>query len=326
MSAAKHFPPYELVDQSAIDAARDKTRKLERLYHLTQTHAWDGPAVFASLVEKHGPVGEKLDPRVRGALLEVLSALLWGELAAWSISADLALAIDDVDAKMAATGQVFDEARHFTVLRDYVLALAKAHGASVPRLGGVVRRLLRKVLEADTLAKKLIGMQLLFETNAVVIFRRLGESKQCPILAELMPYFERDESRHVGLGVLYLPRLIATMTTAEAASSSRFQGECLSLLVATGFVVKDSFAILGLEQRDMTERVANMQDDIVRQMVEAHGRGVTRGVLNPKASALGPRILDFVHPEGGIEHAPAWHRVLHEGLGRAVRSLDRALA
>ena len=30
-----------------------------------------------------------------------------------------------------------------------------------------------------------------------------------PVLSDLMPYFERDEARHVGLGVLYLPKLLA---------------------------------------------------------------------------------------------------------------------
>ena len=32
-----------------------------------------------------------------------------------------------------------------------------------------------------------------------------------------MPYFERDEARHVGLGVLYLPRLLAKLGPLEAA-------------------------------------------------------------------------------------------------------------
>ena len=53
-------------------------------------------------------------------MAKIASVLLWGELAAWSISADLALKLTDTDAKMAASSQVFDEARHFYVLRDYL--------------------------------------------------------------------------------------------------------------------------------------------------------------------------------------------------------------
>ena len=322
----ERFPPYDLVDASAVAAARDKTRRLERLYHLTHEHAWDGKATLAALIDKHGPPGRGMAPEMRTSLLRVLSVLLWGELAAWSISADLALEIEDVDAKMAATGQVFDEARHFTVLRDYVMLLAEGDGTPmpIPRLGGTAQKLLSDVLEAPSLAKKLLGMQLLFETNAVVIFRRLSETGVCPILAELLPFFERDESRHVGLGVLYLPRLVARMTRAEAASTASFQARCIFMLIAGGLVLRQDFDRLGLEGRLMAHRVTAMQDDVVRQMVETHGRGVARAILNPRASFIGPKILDFLHPPEGLASRPPLHRAVHRGLTRACSAMDRA--
>src|SRR4051812_2290186 len=200
MPPRENWPPYELVDAGAVAAAEAKSRRLERLYHLTQEHAWDGKAVLAELVAKHGPPGKKLSAETRASLVQLLTVLLWGELAAWTISADLALSIDDMDAKMAATGQVFDEARHFYVMRDYLMLLNRSFTEdgtpqAIPRLGGVARTPLIDVMSTPSLAKKLIGMQLLFETNAVVIFRRLGESGVCPVLGELLPYFERDESR-----------------------------------------------------------------------------------------------------------------------------------
>ncbi len=226
----------------------------------------------------------------------------------------------DTDAKMAATAQVFDEARHFYVMRDYVMALGP-----VPPIGGLPRRLMKKVLDAPTLATKLVGMQLLFETNAVVMFRRIGESGVCPILTELLPYFERDESRHVGLGVMYIPRLVQNMKKAEARRTARFQFECIMLLMAGGFVVRDDFATLGLDQRQMAERVTRMQDDVIRQMTEHHGKGVLRAVLTPKTK-VGATIIDLIHPDGGIEHAPAWHQGLHRGVTTTFKALDRALS
>ncbi len=325
------FPPYELCDSGAVSAAREKSRKLERLYHLTQEHAWDGKAVLGALVDKHGPPGRAMPKETREALAHVLSVLLWGELAAWTISADLALAIDDIDAKMAATAQVFDEARHFYVLRDYVVLLSETPGpdgapTAVPRLGGLARRLLLEVMEAPTLAKKLVGMQLLFETNAVVIFRRLSESGICPILTELLPYFERDESRHVGLGVLYLPRLVGKMSRAEAASTAMFHARCIGMLIAGGFTLRPHFEGLGLDQRLMATRVTAMQDDVMRQMREVHGSSIARAILNPKRSPIGPRVLDFIHPPEGLAAAPEWHRAVHTGVGRLVCAVDRALA
>jgi hypothetical protein len=320
MSRHAHFPPYELIEDRDVQGVEGKTRRLERLYHLTQSHAWDGKAVLGALVDRHGTPGRDLDPAVRESLARVLSILLWGELAAWNISADLAREIDELDAKMAATAQVFDEARHFYVMRDYVKLLGP-----VPPLGGIPRRLLRKVLDAPSLATKLVGMQLLFETNAVVIFRRLGESGVCPILSELLPYFERDESRHVGLGVMYIPRLVAKMTPSEARRTARFQLECILLLMAGGLTLRQDFARLGLDQRLMATRVTSMQHDIVEQMVEARGDRVLAAVLSPR-SGFGPKILDFLHPPSGLQAAGEWHQRLHRGMTSAAHALDRILA
>jgi len=313
------FPPLEMLEQRAVADASGKTRRLERLYHLTQEHSWDGKQVFGGLVDQHGTPGAGMDPELRESLARVMTILMWGELAAWNISADLALKIEDMDAKMAATAQVFDEARHFYVLRDYVTALG-----AVPSLGGLPRRLLSKVLEAPSLATKLVGMQLLFETNAVVIFRRIAEAEVCPILTELLPYFERDESRHVGLGVMYVPRLIARMSPTEARRTARFQLECVLLLMAGGMVVREDFLRLKLDQRLMATRVTSMQDEIVRQMAEQHG-GVLRAVRSPRMG-VGPKVLDLLHPPGGLDGAPAWHQTLHRGVQRACRAVDRALA
>ncbi|HMJ16271.1 MAG TPA: ferritin-like domain-containing protein [Polyangiaceae bacterium] len=320
MAKANRFPPYELLEGRGARDAHEKTKRLERLYHLTQKHSWDGKTVLAELLERHGAPGAGMPPDTRAALSRVLTLLMWGELAAWNISADLALEIPDVDAKMAATGQVFDEARHFYVLCDYVTALGPA-----PAIGGLPRRLLSKVLDAPTLATKLIGMQLLFETNAVVMFRRIAESGVCPILSELLPYFERDESRHVGLGVMYLPKLIQSMSSSEAARTARFQMECVLLLTAGGVTIAPDFETLGLDQRIMALRVTRMQDDIVQQMAEHHGRGILRAVRTPKAG-WGPAILDWLHPAGGISATSAFNQRLHRGMRTTLNALDRALA
>ncbi len=317
---SKRFPPYELLVESGARAAEKKQKRLERLYHLTQTHAWDGKAVLAGLIEKHGPPGKDMPEDTRAALSRLLTVLMWGELAAWNISADLALGIDDTDAKMAATGQVFDEARHFTVLRDYVVALGPS-----PELGALPRRLLRKVLDAPTLAMKLVGMQLLFETNAVVIFRGIAESNLCPILSELLPNFERDESRHVGLGVMFFPRLAEKMSKSEARRTMRFQTECVLLLMASGFTFRSDFELLGLNPRAMATHVTRMQDDAVRDMMKHNGRGIARVVLNPRRG-VGPKVLDWIHPPDGIQNATSTHRRVHRGVTRALSAIDRALA
>ncbi len=314
------WPPYRLIEDSLADRTAAKLDKLERLYHVGQQAAWDGRKVLAELIAKHGP--PRLPPERKEAALKLLSILLWGELAAWAISADLAERIDDVEAKMAATSQAHDEARHFYVLRDYLRAL----GEPVPRLGGIGRRLLLNILETDSLVHKLIGMQLLTESNALAIFRGLCEADIEPVLVELLPYYERDEARHVGLGVMYLPRLLARQTRADAARAAAFQLGCVWMLVSAGMTMREHLRVLGMEPRRLASHTMKLQDQILRDMVAAAGgrRGL-KGLINP-TKGIGPRVLDFIHPPGGDAALPVWHRATLGLWKRGAFLADRAMA
>lgn len=323
-SEQRRWPPYAMMEHDIESQARERLGKLERLYHKGQDQAWDGREVLGALIDKHGkpvlPEGKK------EAALQLLSVLLWGELAAWAISADLAERIEDVEAKMAATSQAHDEARHFYVLRDYL----RATGEQVPRLGGVGRRLLVGILETDSLVQKLVGMQLLVESNALAIFKAIGDAKVEPILTELLPYYERDEARHVGLGVMYLPRLLSQLSRFEAAQLSAFQLRCVMLLITAGLPMRENFRVLGMEPRKMAARTVKLQDEILGQMrsqskSEDSSRRGLGGLMNP-GKGVGPRVLDFIHPPNGEEAAAPLHRAVLSALTSGARWADRALA
>jgi rubrerythrin len=324
--SARHWPPYEMMEEPLVEAAQQRLDKLERLYHVGQNNIWDGRDVLQALIAKHGK--PRLPADKKESALKVLSVLLWGELAAWAISADLAERIDDVEAKMAATSQAHDEARHFYVLRDYLRAL----GEPVPRLGGIGRRLLMSILETPSLVHKLIGMQLMVESNALAIFRGLVDSRIDPVLAELLPYYEKDEARHVGLGVMYLPRLLSRLTPVETAGVMAFQVRSIAMLMSAGINMHDHFRNLGIDPRKMAEYTIKLQDEVTRDMLAdaptgsgRRRRDAVRGLLNP-AQGYGPKILDFIHPRGGIATVPTWHRRALRAWKRAAAAADRALA
>lgn len=320
----RQWPPYELVEESLAERAQSKLDKLERLYHIGQNNIWDGREVLEGLIAKHGkPV---LPPDKKESALKILSVLLWGELAAWAISADLAERIDDVEAKMAATSQAHDEARHFYVLRDYLRAL----GEPIPRLGGIGRTLLVSILETPSLVHKLIGMQLMVESNALAIFRGLVESNLEPVLAELLPYYEKDEARHVGLGVMYLPRLLARLSRVETVGVIAFQLRSIGSLLTAGLTMHQHFRNLGIDPRHLAEYTIKLQDEVTSEMRQGAPEGTrrrdaVRGLLNP-AQGYGPRILDFIHPHGGIANASPWHQRALRALTSGARLADRALA
>jgi hypothetical protein len=239
--------PYEMfdIDRYGIDAR--SAHVLERIYHKGQRLSWDGKEVLSSLIAEHGkPAVSESD---RNALGRIFSVILWGELAAWRISAQLADELDSLEAKMAATSQAFDEARHFYVMYDYLKELE----ALPDKMPDGAERLLLEVMNTNSLAKKLLGMQLMVEPVALTIFQIIRGTNVEPVLCHLLPYYERDEARHVALGLRYLPALIKDMSPAERLDLFFYQMKLLTLEVITQKTLRKDLEALGIDPRDMID-------------------------------------------------------------------------
>jgi len=319
-----NFPPYELADESIVAVAREKTRKLERIYHVGHKQAWDGREVLSGLVEKHGGIDVPDDKRE--ALGKICSVLLWGELAAWSISADIALRLEDPDAKMAASSQVFDEARHFYVLRDYLWQA----GIKLPPLGGYSRRVLIEVLDTESLLHKLVGMQLMVENTAVALFKGIARAQIEPVLTELVYYYERDEARHVGLGAIALPQILPDLGPVEAARLWWFQTRMALLMMAGGLTMREEFAALGVDQSAMQRHHFDIHAEVLKQMKAAAaspagGSRENKGVF--RLSRAGQtRINEFLFPkEPEAERSPL-HTLTLNALIAGAKAGDRLFA
>src|SRR5690349_3867224 len=272
--ASDQFPPYDYGDPGIVGLAEARTSTLARIYHKGHEQAWDGRAVLDELVAKHGGIHFPEDKKA--AFGQIASVLLWGELAAWSISADLALKLEDTPAKMAASSQVFDEARHFYVLRDYLWRA----GIPVQKLGGWSRRLLVELLETDNLLYKVVGMQLMVESTAVVMFRSLAEAKLEPVLTELLYYFERDEARHVGLGVLTLPDVLEGLSDRDALALWWFQTKMQLEMIAGGMTINPAFVELGIDPAQMNLEGFRYHSEILKRMKKTRpGRGADQASI-----------------------------------------------
>jgi hypothetical protein len=254
------FPPYEYGDPAIVGLAEARTSTVARIYHKGHEQAWDGREVLDELIAKHG--GIHFPEAKKDAFARIASVLLWGELAAWSISADLALKLEETPAKMAASSQVFDEARHFYVLREYLWRA----GVPIHKLGGWSRRLLVELLETDNLLYKVVGMQLLVESTAVVMFRAIADAKLEPVLSELLYYFERDEARHVGLGVLTLPDVLAGLSERDAWRLWWFQTRMNLEMTMGGITLMHAFDTLGIDQGELNLQGFKYHREVLRRM------------------------------------------------------------
>ena len=302
----RSWPDEALLLSEPLAMAEERTSRLRRIYANCLRDAWDGPTLFREAMARHG--GIQLEPEKRVHLSYPLSMLMWGELAAWIVSAELAERLEDPDARMAASSQVFDEARHFYTLRDYLAALH----VPVPKLDTYFAIGARRLLMTKDLDLKLFAMQILAEGTAQAIFRFLADAKIEPVLTDLLPYIEKDEARHVGLGVLHLPERMAKRTPKQCRALASQVGCIGDLFGATQIRYIEHYRAMGAEPRELFRAADKMLHELSSKLGNIPGTDEPYFRTANPASPEYDRNLSFVIPKP--DRAPG-------RMARAVRAL-----
>ena len=157
-----------------------------------------------------------------------LSQLLHGEQAALQLCGQLTNCCPTMDAKFYAASQVADEARHVEVLAKF---LQRKIGTIYP-IGGTLKVLLDKLLEAPTWKTKTLGMQCLFEGMAVGIFDLIQKGSTNPLLSDVIRRVKQDEARHAAFGILTMRRTVREATPDEMIEMEDFAFNVLETLNA----------------------------------------------------------------------------------------------
>jgi hypothetical protein len=310
----RSWPSRALLIDEPLALAEVRTSRLRRIYANATRDAWDGEAVFRDAVAKHD--GIQLERPQREALAKILQVLMWGELAAWYISAELAEGLDDADARLAASSQVFDEARHFYVLRDYVALLH----VPMPPLDRYFTTGVRQLLSQDDLTLKLLAMQVLAEGAATAIFRTLMKARVEPVLGELLPLIEKDESRHVGLGVMHLPTRFESLNLRQLKRVRRMALSTGNLIGAANLRNADAYRTLGLDPRVVNANIDRVIYELIQKLSPIAG---TEEDFIPVVEPSGPgyeRMQEMLFPEPGAKRSFS-NRLLH----RVIDAGDRVL-
>lgn len=319
--------PFDMFQVRHDAESARRADKLESIYHRGQDLAWRGHEVLAELVRKHG--GVRLPPASGAALGYVLGVLMWGELAAWKIAAQLADTLVEVSPKLAATAQAHDEARHFYVLHDYLREL----GYTPAPLDWQTRALLDRSLRTDDPVKKVMGMQLMIEALALTLFQALRESAAEPVLCELLRYFEKDEARHVGLGMQFLPPQLRSLSAPRAAALLAFQIELMLAALLELKAMEPHLRRLGVCTRQVfllgMAKQAVALDLLWREYGEAQALYPTFGrALSALGQLLFPEDEAAAGSRGRVHRTAAAVRAalhtLHKGMGDSApaTSLD----
>ena len=222
---------------------------------------------------------------------------------------------------MAATSQAHDEARHFYVMHDY---LDLAVGGAPRGMPPASERLLDAVLSTDDLACKLLGMQLQVETTALTLFQATREAGVCPVLGEILPYYEKDEARHVGLGVQVLPILMRRMRRMDRARFTAFALRVTFWLLASNRSMEAPLRVLGIEPRRLLELAKSKQMLVWNELWQAVPKG--RGDVGHLVSRGMEAIANATWPPPGEDdlrgRSRAFLRGLHQGVPEVETSIE----
>jgi hypothetical protein len=182
----------------------------------------------------------------------MLSQFLHGEQGALICTAKIVETVPWYDAKLFASTQVVDEARHVEVFARY---LDEKMGGMYP-VNAHLKMLLDDIIKDSRWDMTYLGMQVMIEGLALAAFGYLHELTGEPLLKKLLRYVMSDEARHVAFGVLSLKEVYDGMSDAEIKDRQEFAFEA-SIRMRDRFLQQEVWERMGVKPADVVPITIN---------------------------------------------------------------------
>ena len=189
-----------------------------------------------------------------------LSQFLHGEQGALICTAKITETVPWYDAKLYASTQVVDEARHVEVFARY---LDEKMGGGY-QVNTHLRLLLDDIINDSRWDMTYLGMQIMVEGLALAAFGFLHATTNEPLLKKLLRYVMSDEARHVAFGVLSLQEVYANMSDAELKDRTEFAYEA-SVRMRDRFLQQEVWDRMGVNTKEIAPM---MLQDPSRQLFQ----------------------------------------------------------
>src|SRR5262249_58466243 len=164
----------------------------------------------------------------RRALGRLLNVLQVGESVAQNVCAKLVLALPAEDHRNHAAAQAMDEARHHLA---YVRFIEKMQ-EDVEDIDPGTEMMFDGLLATNDPLELIATEQFFLESLAMNLFEGIVEHATHPLLRRILALITRDESRHMGFGVLYVAEWMRQQPLARRiAFARRWMGQILGTLV-----------------------------------------------------------------------------------------------
>jgi len=221
-----------------------------------------------------------------------LSQFLHGEQGALICTAKIVETVPWYDAKLYASTQVVDEARHVEVFARY---LQEKLGGEF-QVNAHLRMLLDDIINDSRWDMTYLGMQVMVEGLAFAAFGFMYQFTNEPLLKKLLRYVMSDEARHVAFGVLSLKECYDEMSDAEMKDRQEFAFE----------------AAIRMRDRFMQQEVWERMGVNVREVIPLVLADPTRAVFQ---SMLFSKIVPNCKKLGLLDRNDKWLRHRFEEMG-----------
>ncbi len=175
-----------------------------------------------------------------------LSQFMHGEQGALLCTAKIVETVPWYDAKLYASTQVVDEARHVEVFQRYLDEKLSGHYP----INAHLKLLLDDIVADSRWDMTYLGMQVMVEGLALAAFGYQHQLTQEPLLKQLLRYVMSDEARHVAFGVLSLKEVYDGMTDAEMKDRQEFAFEA-AIRMRDRFLSQEVWDRMGINPRDV---------------------------------------------------------------------------
>ena len=289
-----------------------ENRKVDRLYKMAKRDQWNlddrREHFFPSSRDGVEDVNEWLGVRdeVRLAAARTFSSFYYGEHGAKVISAQLVTQMPTNEASKFMATQVMDEARHVEVFEGILGFIDRIHP-----MNPFLNAFLSDIARVRHTASKLVGMNLLVEGLALSAFQTALKNLKSGLnvsergyraLGEPLEAVVRDESRHVGFGVVILPDLLTGLSRRRKAEMRLRQLSWLALLYGSVKYHQHDQELMGI---DHLQLLVDLIEDHERRIQECGGDAL---VSTERMKGLIPamdQVVDRVLRRDRVLLAPA---------------------
>ncbi len=274
----------------AIDRHMNRSTAFDKIISATHDHFWDPldkkyidfsepfdleneqimpdymvPALETDYVRDH--FADKPKERIRFVNEMArwqLSAILHGEQGALNLSASLCHVLRDPGAQEYAANQTREEGRHVTAFAKYI----KARWGSPRECGQVLADLLKEIVHAPEVYKKIVGMQMLVEGLAMGAFATIYNEWKDPLARKLTQLVMTDEAFHHKFGKIWADRTIPKLSPEEHEIVENWAAHCFQTLLfnlVAPHQMADIYAQFGLDPMKVMEEFQKVATDDERR-------------------------------------------------------------